>query len=97
MFRSLGSSIGTLAVVIISMGAACAAGAAPTAAADAAAPEHGDMLGVPTDDRELIRIVRVDGATSTVALSFDADPAEKQSLSLGGETYEWTGFFKRFD
>lgn len=49
------------------------------------------------DGRELLRIVHRDGAVSTVALSFDADPAAKQSLSLGGETYEWTGFFKRFD
>ena len=52
---------------------------------------------VAQDGRELLRIIRRDGVASTVALSFDADPAEKQSLSLGGETYEWTGFFKRFD
>ena len=46
---------------------------------------------------ELLRIIHRNGADSTVALSFDADPAKTQSLSLGGETYEWTGFFKLFD
>jgi hypothetical protein len=49
------------------------------------------------EDRELLRIISRGGAASTVALSFDADPSEKQSLSLDDEVYDWTGLFKLFD
>ena len=46
---------------------------------------------------ELVRITRRGGAAITVALSFEPDPAAKQTIGLGGEKREWSGFFKLFD
>jgi hypothetical protein len=63
----------------------------------ASASSVADIERAVREDRELLRIISRGGAASTVALSFDADPSEKQSLSLGDEVYEWTGLFKLFD
>lgn len=46
---------------------------------------------------EVIRIKHKNGAVSTVALSFDPDPASRHSITLAGKVYDWTGSFQIFD
>ena len=46
---------------------------------------------------EVIRITSKSGAVSTVALSFDPDPASRHSIELAGKVYDWTGSFQLFD